>query len=142
MARASHIFLFLEQKSCSTACFFSINKDMQETSSLSDAELLTLLAIVRLGGEAYGVPLCRELSQMTGRTAAPASVYRTLERLESQGLVSSRMGEPTAERGGRAKRFLRVTSKGERAIDRTRTLLNSLWKDVPTFGRGLGKGRA
>jgi DNA-binding PadR family transcriptional regulator len=109
---------------------------------LSDTELLTLLAILRLGEEAYGVPLCRDLTCMTGRTAALASVYKTLERLEKRGFVTSRMGEPTAERGGRAKRFLRVTPLGVRAIDATRTLLNSLWQDVPAFGKASRKERA
>ncbi len=115
---------------------------MGPRSSLTDAELMTLLAILRLGEEAYGVPLCEELTLVTGRTAALASVYKTLERLEARGLIISRMGEPTAARGGRAKRFARVTPSGIRAIDSTRTLLNSLWKDVPTFGKSLGKERA
>ena len=110
--------------------------------SLNDAELMTLLAIFRLGEEAYGVALCRELTSMTGRTAALASVYKTCERLEGRGLVSSRMGEPSPERGGRAKRFLRVTPQGLRAIDTARALLSSLWQDVPSFGKGLGRRRA
>jgi len=122
--------------------FFSIRKEMEPTISLNDTELMTLLAILRLGEEAYGVPLCRELTSMTGRTAALASVYKTLGRLEKRGFVASRMGEPTAERGGRAKRFTRVTPKGVRAIDATRTLLNSLWQDVPAFGKALRKSRA
>ena len=86
--------------------------------------------------------LCRELTSMIGLTAALASVYKTLERLEKRGLVTSRMGEPSAKRGGRAKRFTRVTQQGVRAIDTTRTLLNSLWQDVPAFGNGLRKGQA
>ena len=108
--------------------------------ALNDHDLMTLLAVLRLQDEAYGISLCREITAMTGRTAALASVYKTLDSLEQRGLLASRMGEPTAERGGRAKRFVRVTSRGERAIDTTRTLLNGLWKDVPTFGKGLGKG--
>jgi PadR family transcriptional regulator PadR len=95
---------------------------------------MTLLAILRLGEQAYGVSLSRELSAMTGRAAALASVYRTLERLEACGLVTSRMGEPSPERGGRAKRFAEVTVEGMRAIDATRRLLNTLWKDVPVYG--------
>ena len=114
---------------------------MREQPSLTDSELMTLLAILRLGDEAYGVPLCEELTRMTGRTAALASVYKALSRLEERGLITSRMGEPTAERGGRAKRLAWVTSSGMRAIDETRTLLNKLWKDVPAFGKSLGKER-
>lgn len=114
---------------------------MKSQSSLTDTELMTLLAILRLGDEAYGVPLCEELTRMTERTAALASVYKTLLRLEERGLISCRIGEPTAERGGRAKRLARVTSSGMRAIDATRTLLNKLWKDVPAFGKSLAKER-
>ena len=126
------------------AYFFSTVEQMKAT--LNEQDLLTLLAILRLEGEAYGVSLCREITAITGRVAALASVYKTLDGLEQRGLITSRMGEPTAERGGRAKRFLRVTAKGDRAIDTTRPLLNTLWKDVPTFGRdvsgGFRKGRA
>jgi len=102
---------------------------------LNDSELVMLLAILRLGEEAYGVPLCDEIASVTGKSAALASVYKALERLEEAGFVASRMGQPSAERGGRAKRFVRVTDKGLRAIDETRTALNRLWRDVPVFGK-------
>ena len=115
---------------------------MKSHESLNDSELMMLLATLRLGEEAYGVSLCQELTRMTGKTAALASVYKTLERLENRGLVTSRMGEPSAERGGRAKRFVRVTEQGLRAIDATRMVLNSLWQDVPVFAKGMKKGRA
>lgn len=109
---------------------------------LSDSDLITLLAILRLGEEAYGVPLCDEITSVTGKSAALATVYKALERLETSGLVASRMGQPSAERGGRAKRFVRVTDKGLRAIDQTRTALNRLWQGVPAFGNGSRAGRA
>ena len=109
---------------------------------LNDPDLMILLAILRLGEEAYGVPLCDEITSLTGKNAALASVYKALERLEEAGLVASRMGQPSAERGGRAKRFVRVTDKGLRAIDQTRTALNRLWQDVPAFANGAKTGRA
>lgn len=109
---------------------------------LNDSDLVTLLAILRLGEEAYGVPLCNELTSVTGKNAALATVYKALERLETSGFVASRLGQPSSERGGRAKRFVRVTDKGLRAIDETRSALNSLWRDVPTFGNGAKTGRA
>src|SRR4051794_40207145 len=109
---------------------------------LTDSDLVTLLAIVRLGEEAYGVPLCDEITSIAGKSAALASVYKALERLESAGLVASRMGEPSAERGGRAKRFVRVTERGLRAIDETRTALNRLWRDVPAFGKNVRARKA
>jgi PadR family transcriptional regulator PadR len=115
---------------------------MKKPIPLNDADLMTLLAILRLGEEAYGVPLCDELALISGRKAALATVYRALESLEERGLVVSRMGEPSAERGGRAKRFVRVTQQGLHAIDATRTVLNGLWQDVPVFGEGMKKGRA
>lgn len=115
---------------------------MSERLPLSDADLVTLLAILRLGEEAYGVPVCTEVASITGRAAALASVYKALDRLEQAGFVASRMGEPSAERGGRAKRFVRVTAKGLRAIDETRRTLNRLWSDVPAFRGGVRKEKA
>ena len=109
---------------------------------LSDSDLMILLAILRLGEEAYGVPLCDEIASLTGKKAALASIYKALERVEAAGLVASRMGQPDATRGGRAKRFVRVTDKGLRAIDSTRATLNRLWHDVPTFADGAKTGRA
>jgi PadR family transcriptional regulator PadR len=115
---------------------------MSERLPLSDSDLVTLLAILRLGEEAYGVPLCKEIASIAGKSAALASVYKALDRLESAGFVASRMGEPSAERGGRAKRFVRVTAKGLRAIDETRSTLNRLWRDVPAYGGGARKEKA
>jgi PadR family transcriptional regulator PadR len=115
---------------------------MEQELLLNDGDLITLLAIVRLGEEAYGVSLCNELTSLTGKAPALASVYKVLERLENQGLIASRMGEPSAERGGRAKRFVRVTPQGLLAVDATRSLLNNLWQSVPLYAKGLRKGRA
>ncbi len=108
---------------------------MRDRLRLNDSNLVTLLAVLRLGEGAYGVPLCEEIESITGRSAALASVYKSLEQLEKSGFVTSRMGQPTAERGGRAKRFFRVSEKGLRAIDECRTALNRLWRDVPAFGK-------
>ncbi|SEB89245.1 PadR family transcriptional regulator [Terriglobus roseus] len=115
---------------------------MSERLPLSDSDLVTLLAILRLGEEAYGVSLCKEIASITGGSAALASVYKALDRLEQSGHVASRMGQPSAERGGRAKRFVHVTAKGLRAIDETRAALNRLWKDVPAYRGGLRKERS
>ena len=71
--------------------------------SLGHFELLVLLALLRHGDEAYGVPIAHAIEQSTGKRVILASVYNTLERLEEKGLVASTMGEPTSERGGRAK---------------------------------------
>src|SRR5688572_12771548 len=103
---------------------------------LTDLELMLLLAILRVGEEAYGVPIAREVEETGGRTVALAAVYTTLDRLEQRGLVASRMGEPTAERGGKAKRFFRVTSTGLRKIRATRRAFTALWAHVPVLRGG------
>lgn len=75
-------------------------------------ELMTLLAVLQIGDDAYGVPIAHAITDATGKDVPIGSVYLTLERLEKKGLMTSRLGEPTAERGGRAKRYFRVTAKG------------------------------
>src|SRR4051812_31822752 len=79
---------------------------------LTDFELMILLAILRVGEEAYGVPISLEIETATGRPVTRASVYTALDRLQRMGLVTSAMGDPTPERGGRAKRFFSVTAAG------------------------------
>src|SRR5215475_3053323 len=90
-------------------------------------ELLVLLAVIRTGEEAYGVPIADAIAETSGREVAQGSVYITLDRLERKGLVRSRMGDPTAERGGRAKTYFRVTAKGLREVRRARQTLIQLW---------------
>ncbi len=108
---------------------------MSPRSYLNSFELMVLLAIIRLGEDsAYGVTISRELEDTTGREALLGSVYNALDRLEDKGRVSSRLGDPTPERGGRAKRYFRVTSKGVQEVNTTRKALTALWKRVPTGG--------
>jgi len=83
---------------------------------LGEFEQLVLLAVLRLGDEAYGVPVLAEIEQATGRTPTMATVHTTLTRLEEKGLVLSRFGEPTPQRGGRRKRYFTVTPAGKRAV--------------------------
>jgi DNA-binding PadR family transcriptional regulator len=101
-------------------------------------ELMVALALMRLGEDAYGVPICREIEEQTGREVAVGSVYATLERLEEKGFVSSKLGEPTAERGGRAKRYFRMTSNGIREVRRTQRALMNLWNGLRQLERGMG----
>lgn len=102
---------------------------------LTDFELMILLAVLRLGDEAYGVSIAREIEQIGERAVVLAAVYTALERLERNGLVTSRLGEATAERGGRAKRFFDVTPPGLRAVRQTQRALVALWTDVPQLKR-------
>jgi DNA-binding PadR family transcriptional regulator len=103
---------------------------------LTDLELMILLAVLRLGRGAYAVTISQEIEDTAGRSVALAVVYATLDRLEARGLVTSTVGEPTAERGGRAKRFFRITTKGMRQVRDTQTALTALWNGVPALRGG------
>jgi PadR family transcriptional regulator PadR len=92
---------------------------------------MILLALIRLGDDAYGVPISKELLATTGKDVALGSVYAALDRLERKELVSSMLGDPTPARGGRAKRYFRVTSKGLREAKVTKKALISLWRGIP-----------
>jgi PadR family transcriptional regulator len=96
---------------------------MRTRSRLGDFELVVMLALLRLGENTYGVPIPREIEEQSSRQVALGSVYATLERLQEKGLVSSSLGEPTAQRGGRAKRFFRLTPKGLCEVRETRRTL-------------------
>lgn len=85
---------------------------------LGDFEQLVLLALLRLGPEAYGATIRREIEHRTGRTLAISAVYVTLERLEAKGFVASRVGDPTAERGGRRRKHVALQPAGRRALAR------------------------
>lgn len=98
---------------------------------LGNFELMVMLALLRLGEEAYGVPISREIERHVGREVALGSVYATLERLEEKGLVSSTLGDPTAERGGRAKRYFEVTARGLCEVRDTQRAFTQLWRGIP-----------
>lgn len=84
--------------------------------ALGDFEQLILLALVRLGPDAYGATVRREIEQHAGREVSISAVYTTLERLERKGLVRSRIGEPTPERGGRRRRHFELLPLGARSL--------------------------
>jgi PadR family transcriptional regulator, regulatory protein PadR len=98
--------------------------------TLGEFEQLVMLAVLRLDEEAYGTLIRDELKLRAERDVSPGAVFTTLERLESRGLVTSRYGEPTPDRGGRRKRFYQVSADGRRA------LLRSL-RTVKRMARGL-----
>jgi DNA-binding PadR family transcriptional regulator len=104
--------------------------------SLGNFELLVLLAVLRLGDEAYGVPIAQAIEDSTAREVVLGSVYAALERLELKGLVSSALGEPTASRGGRAKRYFRVTARGLREARTTKEALIRSWVGIPALQGG------
>ena len=98
-------------------------------TDLGDIEHLVLLAILRLGKDAYGIPILDEVSARSGREVSRATVYVALKRLEQKGLVTSRLGDSTPERGGRAKRFFRLKPSGLKALRDSREMFLGLWRD-------------
>jgi PadR family transcriptional regulator, regulatory protein PadR len=103
---------------------------------LGGFELLVLLALLRIGDEAYGVPISQAIEESSGREVALGSVYVALDRLEQKGFVSSKLGEPTAVRGGRAKTYFRITAKGLREVRQAQRTLVALWRGVPKLQGG------
>ena len=101
-------------------------------ADLGDTEHLVLLAILRLGKDAYGIPILDEVSARSGREVSRATVYVALKRLEQKGLVTSRLGDSTPERGGRAKRFFKLKPSGLKALRESREMYLSLWRDYET----------
>ena len=99
---------------------------MQNNRLLGGFESLLLLAVLRLGDQAYGVTIRRELLDRAGKDVAVGAIYTGLDRLAKRGLVESWQGEPTAERGGRAKRFYRVTVTGLQVLNETQRALQGL----------------
>jgi len=83
------------------------------------------------------VPVAREIEERSKREVALGSVYAALERLEEKGLVASSLGDPTAERGGRAKRYFRLTGQGLKEVRETQRALVSLWKGLPELDGGM-----
>ena len=121
---------------CAKGYLFTILEEMANRSYLSEVELMVMLAVMRLDDTAYGVPISRELEEIGGRELPMGSIYATLERLEKKGLISSNVGEPTPERGGRAKRYFRVTVRGLREVRKTRHALVSLWRGLTELEGG------
>ena len=103
---------------------------------LTDFELMILLAILRVGDDAYGARIAREIENTGGRMVLISAIYAALDRLDAIGLVTSTVGDPTPERGGRAKKFFRVTRKGVRAVRDTQRAFIALWTNVPALDGG------
>ena len=98
---------------------------------LGDFEQLVLLALVRLGDRAYGVAIHQELLARGGRDVSVAAVYKTLERLEDKGFATSSLGQPTAERGGRRKKFFAIRPAGLRALRHAIASLKRMTDGLP-----------
>ncbi len=105
---------------------------MPPRKGLGEFEHLLLLAVLRLGDEAYGVTMRREIEDRTGRPVTLGAIYPTMDRLEKKALVSSRMSEPTNERGGRSRRYFRIEPAGLEALTATRHVFEAMWDGVET----------
>lgn len=99
-------------------------------TTLGDLEFLVLLAILRLGDDAYGVPIARELDRRAGRDLSRATVYVTLQRMEEHGLVSSELSPPRDDRGGRPRRYYRVLPAGIELARRSKDAYSNMWKGL------------
>lgn len=97
---------------------------------LGEFEQVLLLSILKLGTNAYGSTIRQLLADTVSRDVTIGALYTTLERLEKKGMVSGKMGEATAERGGRAKKYFEVTAKGQHALRRSKDALTTLWSGL------------
>jgi DNA-binding PadR family transcriptional regulator len=100
------------------------------SDALGEFEQLILFALLRLGDNAYGVTIRQEIENRTGRNISSGAVYTALERMENRGYVSSTMGDPTPERGGRRKKYYRLETAGSRALSRSYDALQRMAKGM------------
>jgi PadR family transcriptional regulator, regulatory protein PadR len=110
---------------------------MGKGTHLTTHELMAMLAILRLGKEAYGVPICREIEAHSGREVAVSGIYAALERLEQRGMVVAELGEASPQRGGRAKTYFQVTAQGLREVQLAKRAFSSLWDGLPSMSGKL-----
>ncbi len=108
------------------------------TSVPGDFEQQVLLAVWRLEEDAYGTTVRDELEERTGRPVSQGAVYTTLVRLEKKGLLTSRMSDPTPVRGGKARRFFRITARGREGLEKARHVMDRLWEGLPAPATGDG----
>ena len=103
---------------------------MPKSEFLGEFEQVVLLVVTRLDGGAYGMAIRREIEERTAQDVAIGSVYSALDRMEKKGLVESEVGDPTPERGGRAKRYYRLRRSGVLALTRSREINARLWEGL------------
>lgn len=104
---------------------------------LGEFEQIVLVALLQLGKNAYGMAVRREIEERTGRQVSIGAVYATLERLETKRYVSSFAGDPTPERGGRAKRFFKIEQDGRRALRESQEALKKMMAGLKTHWEAI-----
>jgi PadR family transcriptional regulator PadR len=100
---------------------------------LGELEQIVLLAVLRVGDEAYAIPILEQIEAQTGRKIARGALYTALDRLEAKGCLRSRVGEPLPERGGRARRYFTVTPAAVRALRQSKQALMRLWRGLDSI---------
>ena len=103
---------------------------------INETEQFVLLALARLGDDAYGVTIRREITRRSGAEVSIAAVYAALSRLEERGLAEGRLSEPLAQRGGRARRHFRLTSAGVEALTASRRAMDRMWEGLDLGSEG------
>lgn len=110
---------------------------MAKGERLGELEHIVLLAVLRLGADAYGVPIRADIEQRTGRSLTVGALYRTLDRLEDKGYLESWVGDPTPQRGGRSKRYFKLRPRGINTLRASRDALVAMWDGLePLVTRG------
>jgi PadR family transcriptional regulator PadR len=107
---------------------------MTKPAPLGEFGQVVLLAILRLGDNAYGVTIRSEIAACTGREPAPGALYTTLDRMEEKGIVRSWLGDATPQRGGRAKRYFALTKSGRAALVASQRAYQSLLHGLDLLG--------
>ena len=121
----------------SAVVLFYYAEHMARREHLGEFEHIVLLAVLRLGADAYGVPIRSEIEHRTGRSLTVGALYRTLDRLEHKGYVNSWFSDPTPERGGRSRRYFSVRPLGLRTLRASRDALAAMWEGLePQVTRG------
>jgi DNA-binding PadR family transcriptional regulator len=104
------------------------------TAHLGEFEQIVLLAVLRLGDGAYGVPIREEIQKRAKRTVTIGALYATLDRLEAKGYLHSWFADPTPQRGGRSKRYFQLQPAGRQALVRYKAMLDQMWRGVRLEG--------
>src|ERR1035438_723189 len=111
------------------------------SDSIGQFEQIILTAILCLRDEAYGVTIHEKAAKLTKpKKVSPGAVYVTLDRLEDKGLISSRLSDPTPERGGRAKRYYQLEALGERALEESAATAKRVWEALEEIWGGIAGG--
>ncbi len=104
---------------------------MNQKKSLGEFEILVLAALLRLGDQAYGVSIRNEIESRSGRPVSIGALYPTLSRLEKKAYINSSMGEPTAIRGGRAKKYYSLSTNGAEQLEKSSHILFTMLNGLP-----------